>query len=212
MGEVSPILAHHGIREDHFMGKRAHLTVGALLAGALLLTGCATDNTQSSAPTETSVQGLMDTYGLADMDAVEIIDALDRVPLDERPTDLIASVMPDQLVLSSATEETALELPDDAFYLSIAPFVSQTHECHFHSLTTCVGELSNEEVEVKIVDEAGEVLVEEQRTSFDNGFVGVWVPAGSAGTIEISYDGMTGTSNFSTGDESATCITDLQLS
>lgn len=194
------------------MGKRARITAGALLAGALLLTGCATDDPQSSATTETSVHDLMETHGVAGMDAVEIIDALDRVPLAERPTDLIASVMPDQLVLASATEETALELPDDAFYLSIAPFVSQTHECHFHSLTTCVGELSNEDVEVKIIDDAGEVLVEEQRTTFDNGFVGVWVPAGSTGTIEISYDGMTGTREFSTGDESATCITDLQLS
>lgn len=194
------------------MGKRARITAGALLAGVLLLSGCATDDAQSSATAETSVQGLMETHGLAGMDAVEIIDSLDRVPLSERPTNLIASVMPDQLVLSSATEETALELPDDAFYLSIAPFVSQTHECHFHSLTTCVGELSNEDVHVKIIDDAGDVLVDEARTTFDNGFVGVWVPAGSTGTIEISYDGKTGTSNFSTGDDSATCITDLQLS
>ncbi|OAV62901.1 CueP family metal-binding protein [Enteractinococcus helveticum] len=194
------------------MGKRARITAGALLAGALLLTGCATDDAQSSATAETSVQGLMETHGLAGMDAVEIIDSLDRIPLSERPTDLIASVMPEQLVLSSATEETALELPDDAFYLSIAPFINQTHECHFHSLTTCVGELSNEDVQVKIIDDAGDVLVDEARTTFDNGFVGVWVPAGSTGTIEISFDGKTGTSNFSTSDDSATCITDLQLS
>ena len=194
------------------MGKRARITAGALFAGALLLIGCTIDDEQSSATAETSIERLMETHGLVGMDAVEIIDSLDRVPLSERPTDLIASVMPDQLVLSSATEEISLELPDDAFYLSIAPFVSQTHECHFHSLTTCVGELSNEDVQLKIIDEAGDVLVDEARTTFDNGFVGVWVPAGSTGTIEMSYDGMTGTSDFSTSDGSATCITDLQLS
>ena len=193
------------------MGKRARITAGALFAGALLLTGCTIDDEQSSATAETSIERLMETHGLVGMDAVEIVDSLDRVPLSERPTDLIASVMPDQLVLSSATEEISLELPDDAFYLSIAPFVSQTHECHFHSLTTCVGELSNEDVHVKIIDDAGDVLVDEARTTLITVCRGSGT-AGSTGTIEMSYDGMTGTSDFSISDGSATCITDLQPS
>ena len=193
------------------MRKRAHLAVGALMSVALLLNGCAADTEQAANNAETSVQTLIEAHDLAGMEAVEMIDHLDRVPMEERPTDLLASVMPEQLVLASATEEVALELPEDAFYLSIAPFVNQTHECHYHSLTTCVGELSNQDVDLTVTDASGEVLVNEQRTTFDNGFVGVWVPAGSSGTIEITYDGLTGTTNFSTSSESATCITDLQL-
>ncbi|HEY4577665.1 MAG TPA: CueP family metal-binding protein [Yaniella sp.] len=193
------------------MRKRAQLAVGALMSVALLLNGCAADTEQAANTAETSVQTLIDAHDLAGMDAGEMIDHLDRVPLEERPTDLIASVMPDHLVLASATEETVLELPADQFYLSIAPFVNQTHECHYHSLTTCVGELSEQEVELTVTDDSGEVLVDEQRTTFDNGFVGVWVPAGSSGTIEITYDDKTGTTEFSTDDEAATCITDLQL-
>ena len=193
------------------MRKRAHLAVGALMSVALLLNGCAADTEQAAKTAETSVQTLIETHDLAGMDAVEMIDHLDRVPMEERPTDLLASVMPEQLVLASATEEVALELPEDSFYLSIAPFVNQTHECHYHSLTTCVGELSNEEVDLTVTDASGEVLIDEQRTTFDNGFVGVWVPADSNGTVEINYDGMTGTTDFSTGIESATCITDLRL-
>lgn len=193
------------------MRKRAQLAVGALMSVALLLNGCAADTEQAAKTAETSVQTLIEAHDLAGMDAVEMIDHLDRVPMEERPTDLLASVMPEQLVLASATEEVALELPEDSFYLSIAPFVNQTHECHYHSLTTCVGELSNQDVDLTVTDESGEVLVNEQRTTFDNGFVGVWVPAGSNGTLEITYDGMTGTTDFSTGSESATCITDLQL-
>ena len=193
------------------MRKRAQLAVGALMSVALLLNGCAADTEQAANTAETSVQTLIEAHDLAGMDAVEMIDHLDRVPMEERPTDLLASVMPEQLVLASATEEVALELPEDSFYLSIAPFVNQTHECHYHSLTTCVGELSNQDVDLTVTDESGEVLVNEQRTTFDNGFVGVWVPADSNGTLEITYDGMTGTTDFSTGSESATCITDLQL-
>lgn len=160
---------------------------------------------------ESSQQDLLGTYGLEGLDAKEIIAHLDQLAVAERPTDLIASVMPDHLVLTSSETEVTMPLPEDSFYLSVAPYVEQTHECHFHSLTTCLGELSNENVEVTIVDDTGEVIVNEQTTTFDNGFVGVWVPSETEGTIEVSYNGMTGTTEFSTTDEAATCITDLQL-
>lgn len=194
------------------MGKRTLRSVGALFVAGLLFTGCADSSDQSSAEVGSSHQDLLATHGLEDMNAVEIIDQLDRVPLAERSTELIASVLPDRLVLSSETEELALELPEDSFYLSIAPFVEQTHECYYHSLTTCVGELSEEEVQVTITDHSGDVLVDEQRATFDNGFVGVWVPTGTSGTIEIGYEDMTGSTEFATDAEAATCITDLQLS
>lgn len=194
------------------MGKRTQRSAGALLAAGLFFTACADGGEQSTAAAESSQQDLLAAHGLENMDAVEIIDHLDRVPLAERSTELMASVQPDELVLVSATEEKSLELPEDSFYLSIAPFIDQTHECHYHSLTTCVGELSEEEVHVTVTDHSGEVLVDEQRTTFDNGFVGVWVPTGSSGTIEISYEDMTGSTEFATDADAATCITDLQLS
>ena len=90
--------------------------------------------------------------------------------------------------------------------------MNHTHECHYHSLTTCVGELGDADVHVTISDSSGEVLVDEQRTTFNNGFVGVWVPTGTSGTIEISYEDMSGSTEFVTDAEAATCITDLQLS
>lgn len=135
------------------MSKRAHLSAGALMTVALLFNGCAAGSEQASSTTGSSVPGLIEVYDLQGMDAVDMIDHLDRVPLDERPTDLMASVMPEQLVLTSETEEAALELPDDSFYLSIAPFMNQTHEFHCHSLTTCVGELSEQEVHLTVTDD-----------------------------------------------------------
>jgi hypothetical protein len=40
--------------------------------------------------------------------------------------------------------------------------VSNTHDCYFHSLTTCTGELGGQQVTVLIVDdETGEVYVDE---------------------------------------------------
>lgn len=194
------------------MRRRAHRIAGALFAFALLFTACGEGGGQSTGESEVSQQGLIQAHGLEGMGAVEIIDHLDRVPLSERHPELIASVLPDRLVLSSETKKMALELPEDSFYLSIAPFVDQTHECHYHSLTTCVGELRDEDVHVTISDSSGEVLVNEQHTTFSNGFVGVWVPAGTTGIIDISYEDMNGSIQFATDAEAATCITDLRLS
>lgn len=191
---------------------RSIIPAAALLALTLGLAGCsANDAQQSSSPVEAPQQDLLRAYGLDGLAAVEVVEQLDRLAVSERPTDLVASVMPNHLVLSSPDTELTMPLPEDSFYLSIAPYVDQTHECHFHSLTTCLGELSNEDVQVTIVDEAGEVLVDEQTTTFDNGFVGVWVPSDTEGTIEISADGRTGSTEFTTTDEAATCITELQL-
>lgn len=189
------------------------MTFGAtLFAVTLAIAGCSTPDTEGSSPTvDSPQQDLLGTYGLEGLDAQEIIKHLDQLAVEDRPTELMASVMPDHLMLTSSDTELTMPLPEDSFYLSVAPFVDQTHECHFHSLTTCLGELSNEDIEVTIVDDAGEVIVDEQTTTFDNGFVGVWVPSDTEGTIEVNYNGMTGTTEFSATDEAATCITDLQL-
>ncbi|MCI2266994.1 CueP family metal-binding protein [Sediminivirga luteola] len=190
--------------------KRVAIMTAAL---SLVLAGCApaADSTPSAAGTGSQAE-LLATYDLDNMDAVEIIDHLDQLETADRPADLIASVYPDELVLTDNTQEVTLDLPQNLSYVSIAPYVDQTHDCFYHSLTTCQGELSNETVDVEITDNTtGETVIDEQATTFDNGFVGFWVPSDIDGTIEISYDGRTGTSDFNTTDEGATCITDLQL-
>lgn len=189
--------------------KRVAIMTAALL---LVLAGCAPAADAEPSPSTDSQAEFLNTYDLDDMDAVEIIDHLDRLETAERPADLIASVYPDELVLTDNRQEVVLDLPQNLSYLSIAPYVEQTHDCFYHSLTTCQGELSNATVDVEITDSTtGDVVVDEQATTFDNGFVGFWVPSDIDGTIEISYDGRTGTSDFTTTDEGATCITDLQL-
>lgn len=189
--------------------KRAAIAAAAL---ALALTGCSATDPEPTADGTVSQDAFLTTHGLADMDAVEIIDHLDRQKVTERPTDLIASVRPDELLLSSGDQQVVVDLPDNQTYVSIAPYLTSTHDCFYHSLTTCVGELDNEDIQVTITDETtGEVLVDEATTTFDNGFVGFWLPADATGLIEVSYQGRTGTTEFSTTDDGATCVTDLRL-
>ena len=189
--------------------KRAAIAAAAL---ALALTGCSAADPEPTVDGTVSQDTFLTAHGLAAMDAVEIIDHLDRQKVTERPTDLIASVRSDELLLSSGDQEVALDLPDNQTYVSIAPYLTSTHDCFYHSLTTCQGELDNEDIQVTITDEAtGEVLVDEATTTFDNGFIGFWLPDDVTGLIEVSYQGRTGTTEFSTTDDGATCVTDLRL-
>lgn len=186
----------------------------AIAALTLLLAGCGTDDSGSgSGGDQVSTEEFLSEHGLDGMSAVEAIDHLDRLAVADRPSDLMASVYPDELVLAGEAQEVTFDLPKEKSYVSIAPYVNTTHDCFYHSLTTCRGELSNEEIDVQITDSAtGELLVDEQAMTFDNGFAGFWVPSDIAGTIDITHEGKSGSVELSTADDGATCITDIRLS
>lgn len=221
-------------------GRVGRLALAALLTTSVALAGCSEGGTEETpsgsgaGPSATgapqsgtadpdasrgdgqsaSADALLAAHGLAGADARQVIDTLDAQPVAERPSDLIASVRPGQLLLSDGQgQEAPLPMPTDAFYLSVAPYVSGTHECFFHSLTTCRGELANTPVHVTVTDDStGRVLVEEDMSTFDNGFVGLWLPRGIEATLTISSDGRSATTGISTsGDEDPTCLTTLEL-
>lgn len=157
---------------------------------------------------------IMADHGLDDLDAKQIIEKLDTMLIADRPSDLIASVRPDELVLTDNQERAStVPMPDDEFYVSLAPYVNQTHDCYFHSLTTCLGELQNKEIDVTVVDDTtAETVIDQTLRTYDNGFVGLWLPRGLTGTLTIQYEGRTVTSAISTtSDEDPTCLTALRL-
>ncbi|HSP59933.1 MAG TPA: CueP family metal-binding protein [Ornithinimicrobium sp.] len=187
------------------------------LAAALVLAGCSTSDpgTTPAAGTaqssdQASADALLERVDLAGKDARTIVEELDASSA-ARPLPLTASVREDVLLVGDGQEEVALELPEDQFYVSVAPFREQTHECYYHSLATCQGELAEEEVTVRIVADDGTVVVEETTTTYSNGFVGFWVPRDLEGTIHVEHDGATGSVPFATTEGSPTCITTLQL-
>ncbi|PAK74679.1 CueP family metal-binding protein, partial [Micrococcus luteus] len=143
----------------------------------------------------------------------EIITRLDSTKVTDRSSEFIASIEPDQLVLTDdQNNQTTVPMPEDEFYVSIAPYRSQTHECYFHSLTTCTGELANTDVHVTVVEAtSGETLLDETLTTYDNGFVGVWLPRGIDATLTVSAEGRTAKKAISTRPDDPTCLTGLQL-
>ena len=199
------------------MGRMISRRLAAVpVAVALLLAGCSSSSTPSSdaetgAPAAADASSLLRDFGLDGMDTREVIDHLDRLGGDERPTDLMASIRTDQVVLSDGTRETTLPMPADELYVSMAPYVDQTHDCFFHSLTTCQGELVNADVDILVRDDQGEVVLEETTTTYANGFVGVWLPRDLTGTVALTVGGRSVEAPLSTSADGATCLTGLQL-
>lgn len=201
----------------------------AVLASAGLLLASCSNNTASEAPStagpaassesENAPEGstnILEAYGYENLNAHELIDTLDALPVAERPTDFVASVRPNELLITDAAgTETSLPIDADEFYLSFSPFVESSHECYFHSLTTCRGEMSQQAIHVLIVDKStNAAIVDEDVTTFDNGFYGVWLPRDLDATLTVTNaDGLTGTVDVSTStDEDKTCETTLKLS
>lgn len=193
--------------------------VGASVAAIALalVAGCGTSATSgadapAAAPVAAGDQAspILDRLGLAGKNTVQVVDALDQ-KTGERQRDVLASVRYDSVVLKDGDRETSLEIPEGRFYLSVAPYVEQTHECFYHSLTTCKGELAEKTVDVTITDASGKTLVDGPTQTYANGFVGFWLPRDITGTITVSYDGRTATSPLSTAKDAPTCLTTLKL-
>ncbi len=188
------------------MPRASKTNLGVILATTLLLvTGCA-----AATPDSTTTDPLA-AAGFPDQTIHQVIDELEATPVDDRRDDLIASVRPNAVLFTiDGGPETSVPLEDE-FYLSFAPYVSQTHDCFYHSLTTCVGELQNEDVTVTITQDDGTVLVDEATTTYDNGFYGVWLPRDVQATLTVESGGRTGTATIGTGEDDLTCLTTLPL-
>jgi predicted small secreted protein len=122
-----------------------------------------------------------------------------------------ASITSEELIVTEDGEETVTPLPEDEFFVSIAPFKETTHPCATHSLTGCQGELAEEAFNVKVTNEEGEVMMDEEMTSFENGFIDLWLPKGQTFNVEIEQNGEKAQSEISTYEGDDTCITTMQL-
>lgn len=126
--------------------------------------------------------------------------------------DQSASITSSQLIVTDSDKnEFTYDLPEDDFFVSIAPYVNETHPCTNHSLTGCQGEMVEEEFDVYIQDNEGNVVLDEKLNSQANGFFDLWLPRDQTYTIVIAHNGKKVESTFSTFVDDGTCITTMQL-
>jgi hypothetical protein len=149
-------------------------------------------------------------YDLESMSVQEMVSHLEN-KLDET-ADFRASITGSNLSLGDTTYQVELDLPNGQFYLSFAPYISQTHPCSNHNLVTCRGELKNVSFEVTVVDtESNSVILEDNMTSSSNGFTGIWLPKNKTYQITVTYGNLSASEEVSTFSTSNTCLTTLQL-
>lgn len=159
--------------------------------------------------TSTAETEFLTQHGLSGKTTEQMIETIDQSK-QERPLAYSASVTGTELKLSDGQQQFSFPL-GDKFYLSFAPYINLTHPCFNHSLSGCRSELANTEFDVKITDNSGNVIVQDKLTSYQNGFIGVWLPRNTEGTIEVSYKNLKAKSPFATHAENQTCMTTLQL-
>lgn len=126
--------------------------------------------------------------------------------------DKSASINGKELVVTKSDDSKIVyDLTNEDFFVSIAPYIDQTHPCTFHSLTGCQGELIEKEFDVLIQDSEGNTIVDERITSHPNGFIDLWLPRNKTYQVEIHYEGRIAKTTLSTHEEDPTCITTMQL-
>lgn len=190
---------------------RARRLAATLALLALSATAaCTSADTDAGIPQE--AQDILAAYELDGLGPRELVETLEATAVSDRPQGLIASVRPDVVLLADASgAEAEVRLPQEEFYVSIAPYIDRTHDCYFHSLTTCLGEMGGEELTVTITDADGAVVVSETLTTQDNGFFGLWLPHDLDGTIVIEHERGTAQAPIATGPDDPTCISTIRL-
>lgn len=153
---------------------------------------------------------VLDAFGITDPNVPSIVAALEAGTEDKKRFN--ASIDDTALRLTADGKTETLALPEGLFYLSIAPYLTTTHECFTHNLVSCRGELANERFSITVRDADGAVVLEGDYLSGANGFVGLWLPAGIEGTVTVGYQDRIATGAFSTRPAAATCMTTLFLS
>lgn len=129
----------------------------------------------------------------------------------EKPDGETAFITSEYLVVENKENKTKYSLPEEEFFVSIAPYTINTHPWTNHNLTGCQGELANKEFKVVITNDLGEEILKETLTSHDNGFIDLWLPRDTEYEVSIEHNGKSAKSKLRTYKNSNTCITTMKL-
>lgn len=168
--------------------------IGILMLISVILVGCNNETTKDEVKNTTDIKKIVHDYTVRNTVAAS------------------ASITSSELIVTEENDEvTTYKLPDDEFFVSIAPFINTTHPCDIHSLTGCQGELVKEDIHVLIEDSEGNVIIDETKQTEANGFIDLWLPRDETFDIIMTQDEKESSSTISTFDGDNTCITTIKL-
>ncbi len=147
-------------------------------------------------------------YNLEGMTIYEVIHELEVNNNDF--TGLTAVIKTNQLLLSDERGDFVIIMPENEFYISIAPYINNTHPCIYHNMLTCQGDLTNQNLNV-IITLNEEQIINGEFTTYDNGFIGFWIPKNEEVEITIEYQHLFGVMHFVSNESASTCVTNMRL-
>ena len=148
-------------------------------------------------------------YGMADKDVYETVAFLESTLFE--PGEMQAGLNAETLTVSTDVGSASYDMPDEAFYASIAPYYDSTHPCGDHNLVTCRGELDRETFDVTVTNSEGDIVFDETVESETNGFFGIWLPRNIDGSITLEHEGNVLEGDITTFSDSGTCFTDYRF-
>ncbi|WP_324715315.1 CueP family metal-binding protein [Carboxydochorda subterranea] len=203
-----PASERRGTRGEHDERPGARRRAWTLGVGAVLalgLSGFAVWRLGGPSPSS-------EARAFARLDPVQAVALANRWRAEGKPVE--SSITSQALrVRWSDGQEAAVPLPPDRMYVAVAPFVSRTHPCYNHVLSSCQGELPGRRFEVTARTLAGETVFRGTVTTLPNGFFELWLPRDRELelTIRSQQLGRQGSGTLSTRAGSPTCITTIHL-
>src|SRR5690625_7664904 len=91
-------------------------------------------------------------------------------------TDQTASITSTQLIVTDSSDnESVYDLPEEEFFVYIAPFINETHHCEYNSLTGCQEEMVDKDFDVYNEDMDGNILLDDTLNSEIYGIIHLWI-------------------------------------
>jgi len=130
----------------------------------------------------------------------------------QKNLDIMSFVTPDAVNFKFKDGKTiSVPLPADQMVVSVAPYISYTHECATHYMSKCDGELKKVPIKVRAVTAGGKTLINKTLKTPSTGFFDLWLPRDQEITISVNALGKKATGKIYTYRNSKTCDTTLKL-
>jgi len=187
---------HHLALSRRSIARRVALALGVVWLVAL---AAGTATAQTPAPSPEALEGL-DAYA-----AVELANAWKGSDVTS-----FATAQAVHFAFPDGTEVT-IPMPEDEMFVSVAPYLRQTHPCTTHYMSGCQGELAEVAMQVRATLADGTVVLDEVVRTGRNGFMDLWLPREEGIMLSFAVDGYAAEGFVTTFADSATCITTVQL-
>ena len=176
-------------------------SLGGLLFLILVLLGCSTS-------TEPDYNKYYES--LSNLDAKQTIEKANE--WGKSATKISSYINTEQVVIEFPDGKVVTKnLPDDLFYLAVAPYINTTHDCLIHYPSSCSGEMKLKNVKVTAKDEDGSIIIDEFVSTLSNGFFELWLPRNKNINLTIVDGNKSGNETLSTMIDSRTCVTTIKL-